>query len=221
MTRTIHALGALLGALVSVPAQAQGVPDGYACSARAFSGTAGIHAVGVGEVTLRTDAAYRPAGGTFTYQVSDRVSGAGRMTVTWALPDGGRGELGELRSLFLPLGRSFPVAPASLALSLDESSTLPPVTIKLTPEHLQILADGSFNGVRLSKPAVTTPPDPAGSRSLRYSVKSQDGSELAADMFLLPDWNELRPAIRSAVREAESLLRKRDCDPFYVVGGQR
>ena len=215
MTWKVCAAGALLAAVIPDPAHAQGTPDGYSCSATAFSGIiAGIYGVGVGKVTLETDAAYRPTTGVFTYQVSDRVTGSGRMTATWALPGDGRGELGEFRSLFLPLGRSFPVGSASITLFLDESASQ---TVALTPGRLQIGSDGMFNGVRLWRNDVAALPDPVGSRVLRYSVTDGNGAELASDMFLLPDWSEVRRPIRSATGKARSLLRKKDCDPFHVV----
>ena len=71
------------------------------------------------------------------------------------------------------------------------------------------------NGLRLPAAAA---PELRGRRTFAYKVKAGDGTDLATDLFLMPDWKKVPGRVRSALGRARSMLRKKKCNPFYIVG---
>lgn len=202
--------------VVAAPAPAAEAPDGYTCSAEAFTNIGGLDGIGVGEVTLRTDPAYRITGGVFTYQVSERdpLGGAGyyRIRATWNLA-GGRAEgLSTGQAIRLPVGRMVVSTPATIAISLDEG---PPVSIPILDSWLDKDAFGSVLALRIPPAAA---PELRGRRSFGYKLKAGSGRELAADVLLMPDWKKLPGHIRSALGRAGSRLQDKKCDSFIILG---
>jgi hypothetical protein len=201
---------------VAAPAQAAGAPDGYSCSEEAFTNIGGLHGVGVGEVRQDADLKYRATKASFTYAVRDRGPfggmGYGRMSATWDLAGGRANALAPIRSVWLPFHRGLPSRPASVAISLDEG---PPVSFAIDDSWLQKDSDGRANGLRLPAAAA---PELRGRRSFGYQVKAEDGTDLFSDFLLMPEWKKVPGRIGLALGRARSMLRKKKCDPFYIIG---
>jgi hypothetical protein len=202
--------------LAAAPAPAQGGPDGYSCTVEAFSNIGAIDGIGVGEMSLSADRAYRAAGSSFTYNVRDRTTGLGRMTATWRLVDG-KLDGAAIESIWLPFHRELGQMPAAIEVKLDEG---PPVTVAITdPSTIQVGSRGGANGVTLLGKAGAAP-ELRGHRSFGYAAKAADGTILSQDIFLLPDWEKVPGQLNSALRRVRSDLAKRNCGAFYVVGRQ-
>lgn len=215
MQRPAILVAALLWA-AGTPAHAAGPPDGYSCFVEAFTNIGGLHGVGVGEVRLQADPQYRETRASFTYHVRDRApfggTGFGRMSATWDLAGGRAGPLSPGPSVWLPFHHGLPSNPSTVAISLDEG---PPRSIAVADSWLQKDSAGKANGLRL--PA-TAAPELRGRRSFGYRVKAEDGTDLFSDFFLMPDWRKVPGRIGSALGRARSMLRKKKCDPSYLVG---
>jgi hypothetical protein len=197
-------------------AAAQEGPDGYSCSARAFSNIGAIHGVGEGSVTVSAGPDYGETGASFTYAVRDRVSGFGRFGATWQLP-GGRFEAATLQSIWLPFHRELAQMPAAIAIRLDGGE--PATTAIADPARIQVGTQGRANGLTLlARDGMA--PELRGRVSFGYEVKAADGTILFQDMVLMPDWRGAPGRIRAALREARGRLRRRDCNPFFRIGRQ-
>lgn len=201
---------------IAAPAHAAGAPDGYSCTAQAFTNIGGLHGVGVGEVRLEADPQYRATRASFTYDVRDRSPvggmGYGRMSAAWDLTNGHADALSSIRSLWLPFHRGLPSPPASVAISLDEGA---PVSIAILESWLQKDSAGRANGLRLPAAAA---PELRGRRSFGYRVKAEDGTELVSDFFLMPDWKKVPGRIGSALKRARSMLRRKKCGSTFILG---
>ena len=191
-------------------------PDGYSCSVDAFTNIGGLHGVGVGEVILRSDPQYRPTAADFAYHVRDRdpFGGAGysRISATWSLAGGRADGLSRAQSIWLPFRRGLVSPPATIAVSLDEG---PDVAIPILNSWLRKDARGSVYGLRIPPEAA---PELRGRRSFGYKVKAEDGTELLSDLLLMPDWKRVPGRIGSALGRARSMLRKKKCGPFIMIG---
>lgn len=200
----------------TAPAPAAEAPDGYTCSAEAFTIIDGLHGVGVGEVTLRADPQYRITGGQFTYQVSERdpLGGAGynRIRAIWNLAGGRADGLSTDQVIRLPVGPMVVSTPATIAISLDEG---PPVSLPILDSWLDKDAFGSVLAVRIPPAAA---PELRGRRSFGYKLKGRHGTELSSDVLLMPDWKKLPGHIRSALGRAGSRLQEKKCDSFIILG---
>ena len=73
----------------------------------------------------------------------------------------------------------------------------------------------SSDGLRLPAAAA---PELRGRRSFGYQVKAEDGTDLFLDFLLMPEWKKVPGRIGSALGRARSMLRKKKCDPFYIIG---
>lgn len=200
-------------AAVPVPAYAVQGPDGYHCTVEAFTNIGAIHGRGVGEVSLRADPQYRATAATFTYDVRDTQSGYGRMSATWDLGGARADGMSPIRSLWLPFHRGLPASPTSVSVTLDEGRA---ESIAIADQAwLQKESSGRANGLRLPAAAA---PELRGRRTFAYKVKAGDGTDLATDLFLMPNWKKVPGRVRSALGRARSMLRKKKCNPFYIVG---
>ena len=197
-------------------AAAQGVPDGYHCTTETFTNIGAIHGIGYGEVRLAADPQHRPTGAFYSYQVKDRVTGFGRMSATWLLPNG-KFDAPAIESIWLPFHRELAQMPASVEVSLDGGA---PVSLPITdPATIQVGSHGLANGVTLLGKAGTAP-ELLGRRSFGFTMKAADGTVLFQDMFLLPPWKKVPGAVASGLRRARSDLSKKKCGGFYRVGRQ-
>jgi hypothetical protein len=204
----------LLAASTGVAAQRG--PDGYSCTAQAFSNVGALHGVGEGSVTVSADPNYSETGSSLSYSVTDRVSGFGRFGATWRLPAGDI-EDATLQSIWLPFPRELPQMPASIAVRLDGGE---PATMAIAdPARIQVGRQGGANGLTLlARDGMA--PELRGRRSFGYEVKAADGTILFHDMILMPDWRRVSGPVRAALREARRQLRRRNCNPFFRVGHQ-
>jgi hypothetical protein len=201
--------------LWAAAAPAAAVPDGYACSAEAFTNIGGLDGVGAGEVILRADAQYRATGGQFTYRVRQRDAfgalGYSRIQATWNLA-GGRAEgLSKGQAIWLPLRRGVVSTPASIDISLDEG---PPISIPILDSWLDRDAFGSALALRIPPAAA---PELRGRRSFGYELMTKNGRMLSSDLLLMPEWKKLRLHIRSGLGRAGSQLRQKKCDSLYSI----
>lgn len=137
-------LVALVAACGVDGAIAQAPPDGYHCTVAAFSILGGLDAVGIGEVTLRADAAYNPTGASFEYLVRDRVSHLLRMSATWNMVDGLQDGLGPIQSLRFPFHFGLAATPGSISFSLDGAAAAPGATQLSATRGLETAPDGRF-----------------------------------------------------------------------------
>jgi hypothetical protein len=205
-----------LALLTAAPVSAQEGPDGYSCTAEAFSNIGAIHGVGVGEVQLSANPAYRATGSSFTYKIRDRVTGWGRMSARWKLAEG-KFDGAAIGSIWLPFHRELAQMPAVVEVRLDDG---PPSSIPITDlSTIQVGSDGRANGVTLlGKGGVA--PELRGHRSFGYTVKAADGAVLFEDLFLLPEWKKVPGRVKSALSRARSDLARKRCSPFYIIGRQ-
>ena len=210
-------LFALIAGSDAVAAPAQSRPDFYTCVAQAFSNMGGMHAVGVGEVSLTFDTAGRPISGTFRYAVRDRAAGFTRLVATWSLVNDRQVSLGPIQSIRIPFHRQIREPLAKIALHMGEQ-TPPAAPVPLsTTRWIELHPDGGAFAItmRVDDGAI---PELRDHRSFGYVLTGGDGSQILADFFLMPDWRRVASAIRSATRRARGLMRRGRCNPTYIIG---
>ncbi|WP_447762687.1 hypothetical protein [Sphingopyxis panaciterrae] len=190
--------------------------DGHICKAQAFSIIGGLHARGIGSVSLWLDRDFQPTSAMLEYSLG------ARFTATWKLPDMKVDDSAILTSIRIVPLRYGTANSFSVAIRVDDVVVATRNFRKSEDiwteydeggralragENVELISDASARWIT----------DLRGHRSVAYSVMA-DGQDAGGDFILLPDMAKQRGMFKVALDTTKRQARRRECGQFFTLG---
>ncbi|MBE1529696.1 hypothetical protein GGC65_004152 [Sphingopyxis sp. OAS728] len=190
--------------------------DGHICKAQAFSIIGGLHARGIGSVSLWLDSTFQPTSATLEYSLG------ARFTAIWKLPKLKVDDSAILSSIRIVPLRHAATNSFSVTVRVDDTVVATRNFRKAANiwtefdekgralragENVELISDASAPWIA----------DLKGHRTVAYSVVA-DGQSAGGDLILLPDMAKQRGTFRAALNTTKGQARRRECGQFFSVG---